>query len=359
MKKLFLYGVLCATAASAGLAAQAKESEEFAAKVIRVHRLAPARAQRVRALLLGAPGLTRNIGDEDPARVQGPNNSWHMASRQACVDKVIATGLIRQNPEFEKICGAPWMAPVPVPGQPLARAKVCIDQFEFPDIPCEYPVVWSTSALAKQICEGMGKRACNSHEWEGACTGSAEPLAAYRFDIADRSARRRAVNADRPLNWAFQFQNQLARVRDTRGLCAVYTPNDPEIGLPMRRDPSRYYSAIGKSVTCFNGKGSDYKNCGTNTWPSGFKYDCRSAADVFDMHGNVAEVVNLPGSPAQLADMQGHAGGGTERKGSFFVYRSGYPDDCRVRQPYEHFGSYTTDHMSYYQEGFRCCKDVE
>lgn len=352
MKTWFVFLVVAWTGLS-----QAKESEEFANKVIQAHKLPSARAAALKRVLTSAQGLTRNIGSEDPNQLQGPNNSWHMASRQSCIDKVIRTGLIKQNPAYEKICGAPWMAPIPQVGQGIESAKTCIDQFEFPGMPCEYPVVWTTSATAKTVCESMGKRVCNSHEWEGACGGSEYSLSDYAFEIGDRKARRAYTNKNRKVEWAYQFQKQLARIEDTRALCGVYSPHDPEIEMPMRANPGAYYSSIGKSLTCQNGNGSDYQTCGTNTWPSGFKYDCRSANDVFDMHGNVAEVMNLPDNASQLATAN-RAGGGTERKGSFFVYRNGYPDDCRVRQPYEHYGRYATDQMSYYQEGFRCCKDA-
>ena len=93
-------------------------------------------------------------------------------------------------------------------------------------------------------------------------------------------------------------------------------------------------------------------------WPSGFKHDCRSRLDVFDMHGNVAETVNLPTNPGQEAKSAHGPSGLTEHKGSFFVPRSQYPDDCRVRQPYEHDQSFPHNGMAFYQEGFRCCKDV-
>lgn len=239
----------------------------------------------------------------------------------------------------------------PVDGRPLQEAKTCIDQFEFPNIPCEYPIVWTTSASAKRICESMGKRVCNSHEWEGACAGRAKSP-----DFNPR-ARKAAYNAQRPRTWAFQFQPEFEKVSDTRGLCAVYTPSDPELAQPMRSNPDAYYTRIGKSLNCQKGP-SDYASCGTNSWPSGFKYDCRSETDVFDLHGNLAEVTSLPENESQLANGRDQIGG-TERKGSFFVYRGDYPDDCHIRQPFEHFGNYAVDKMSYYQEGFRCCKDVE
>ena len=51
-----------------------------------------------------------------------------------------------ENPKFEKTCKAKYMAPLYHPSKQKAEdAKVCIDQFEFPDIPCTYPVVWVQS----------------------------------------------------------------------------------------------------------------------------------------------------------------------------------------------------------------------
>src|ERR1051326_6912852 len=62
------------------------------------------------------------------------------------------------------------------------NGRVCIDQFEFPDVPCAYPVVWVKPIEAVEICEAMGKRLCDAHEWEGACAGRLEPPD-YDFDL--------------------------------------------------------------------------------------------------------------------------------------------------------------------------------
>ena len=76
------------------------------------------------------------------------------------------------------------MAPLYDPAtQSPDQAQACVDQFEFPDIACEYPVVWVRASEAAQICEAMGKRLCDAHEWEGACEGQALPPD-YRFDLA-------------------------------------------------------------------------------------------------------------------------------------------------------------------------------
>ncbi len=59
---------------------------------------------------------------------------------------------------------------VPVTGKP-GVTPVCIDQYEFPDIPCEYPVVYPSAKQASELCHAVGKRLCDAHEWEGACAG--------------------------------------------------------------------------------------------------------------------------------------------------------------------------------------------
>ena len=214
-------------------------------------------------------------------------------------------------------------------------------------MPCEYPVVWTSFRQAHQICQSMGKRLCNSSEWEGGCAGSIETRAPFQNQRAQHNANREVV-------WAFQWIRELSGSRESRGTCGVYSANDPEIDPSVRGQ----YSAIGTSRACNPGV-SPTATCGSNTWPAGFKNSCVSQLSVYDMHGNVAEVTNLPTGPGTVADMSGTTGV-NEHKGSFFVYRGNYPDDCRVRQPAEHQTTMANDRgHSFYQEGFRCCKDVE
>ncbi len=342
--------------------ASGAESQEFANKVIKEHGMQGDQAVRLRNLLTKGHGLTRNIGTEDAAAFRGPNNSYHPVTRAQCRSKILKSGIIQPNKEYERICGAKWMAPIL---DADGKASVCIDQFEFPDIPCEYPLVWVPSNTAQQICRSMGKRLCNAHEWEGGCAGEIEPITSYRFDIANENARRNTINANRERVWAFQSQPEFADRTDSRVLCGVYSPDDPDV-LSQAKANIQAGSIAGLSNGCAPSK-SAYRTCGTNTWPAGYKYRCKSSLDVYDMHGNVAEVVNLPSHKGNIA--KGNITGFTERKGSFFVDRSNiksrggaprYPDDCRVRQPYEHKKEIKHDTAhSFYQEGFRCCKNIE
>lgn len=343
------------TSLVASMNANAGESAAFADRVIQEHNLSGPGAATLRQILLSSPA-TRNIGTEDMNAIMGTNQSVHPVSRAACVKKVLDTGLIKPNEANEKICGARWMAPIPEgKGSGPETAKVCVDQFEFPNIPCEYPVVWASASIANKVCRSMGKRVCNSHEWEGACGGYVDNQDPYRFKYGqDLNRRKNAYNQEREKSWAFDWDPTLKGIA-AGDLCAVYDPNDDEMDSRLKGKAGQYFNSIGKSLACHT-TNSDYKSCGTNTYPSGFKNFCRSRAGVYDMHGNVAEVVNFPVTPAGIA--KGSVTDHTERKGSFFVIRRDYPDDCRVRQPYEHFHNVAIDNHAYYQEGFRCCKDI-
>ena len=117
------------------------------------------------------------IGQGNPAVTE------HPVTPEACQAKVKSAGVQYENPRFEKICKAKYMAPLYNPAkQKPEDAKACIDQFEFPDIPCTYPVVWVKAREAAEICAAEGKRICDAHEWEGACAGDLEPPD-YEFNL--------------------------------------------------------------------------------------------------------------------------------------------------------------------------------
>src|SRR4029079_19284503 len=87
---------------------------------------------------------------------------------------------------------------------------------------------------------------------------------------------------------------------------------------------------------------------------------CVSPFGVYDLHGNVAEHMNLPLGPAELASRGGT--GATEMKVSWFIFlrAEAHEDDCRWRAKDWH-PSRITDEDSHrnYHLGFRCCKDVQ
>jgi formylglycine-generating enzyme required for sulfatase activity len=273
------------------------------------------------------------IGQGNPAVTQ------HAMTPEQCRQKVTGLGVHYENERFEKICGGKYMAPLYNPAREKAEdARACIDRFEFPDIPCAYPVVWVKAQEAALICESMGKRLCDAHEWEGACAG--ELLSPdYRFDLAlgippeTGIARMRAAhNAEyeRHKVWAYGDHYQ-------KGNCAC---------------------GSFKTADC---NGGSWTGCGSNTYPDGSFPDCVSPLGVYDLHGNAAEHMNLPMNESQMASRGSLELGYTEMKGSWFIFDTYYahPDWCRWRAPFWH-GTRVMDPNSHrnYHLGFRCCKSL-
>ena len=292
-------------------------------------RLSPEQIADVRTVLAGS----RVIGTGNPTVTRHPGSVEACRGRRAGLDA-------QPDLEAARICGSPHMAPLYDPArQQRTEARVCIDRFEFPGLPCSYPLVWVRAREAAQLCAAVGKRLCDAHEWEGACDGALlEPD--YDFEAARGLAPGEAVARLRQLHnrrhaaakrWAYGPEYR-------RGVCAA---------------------SAHKSPGC---EGGEWARCGSNTWPAGSFPECVSVFGVYDLHGNAAEHMNLPLAPEQMAGRAGEALGYTEMKGSWFIfdhYRA-HEDWCRWRAPYWH-GSRVMDRHSHhnYHLGFRCCRSVE
>lgn len=217
-------------------------------------------------------------------------------------------------------------------------ACACIDQFEFPDIPCEYPVVWVRASEAAEICEAMGKRLCDAHEREGACAGALTPPD-YRFDLAEGKSPEEAIRRMREAhNRKYGEHKTWSYGEDYReGVCGCGSSKTPGCA------------------------GGGWKECGSNTYPAGFFPLCHSPLMVYDLNGNAAEHMNLPLAESQMASRGSRTYGYTEMKGSWFIFDSyrASEDWCRWRAPFWH-GSRVLDPQSHhnYHLGFRCCKTV-
>jgi formylglycine-generating enzyme len=266
----------------------------------------------------------------DGSKVIGAGNprlSVHPLSRADC----LAARARKPLRPADESCHAPNMVRIssmPDAGTGNSAAGVCIDQFEFPNLLCEYPIVHVTAREAALLCEAVGKRLCDAHEWEGSCAGSVEPPERdYAWSAGVRKAQRRAHNLKRQRLWAYG-------PRQKNALCATRSFKTP--GCP----------------------GSGYDRCGSNTYPAGSFPACVSPLGVYDQHGNVAEHMSLPLAPEQLGSDGGH--GATEMKGSWFIFSrfAAHPDDCRWRAPDWH-ASAVLDNPSHsnYHLGFRCCSD--
>ncbi len=268
-----------------------------------------------------------------------PLVAHHPVTPEECSTHLRAKNITYERPKFDAICGARYMAPLFDPASESAGdAKTCIDRFEFPDIPCAYPVVWVRAKEAAELCTAVGKRLCDAHEWEGACAGALK-APDYRFDLAEgrdtaaavrlmREAHNRHFATEKSWSYGPQYQN---------GVCAA---------------------ASKKTEGC---DGGGWQRCGSNTYPAGFFPECRSPLDVYDLHGNAAEHMSLPLAPEQMASRGSREIGVTEMKGSWFIfdhYRA-HEDWCRWRAPFWH-GTRVMDPASHhnYHLGFRCCKSL-
>lgn len=273
------------------------------------------------------------IGQGNPAITR------HALTPEECAARLPGGIDYYDNARFEQICGEKYMAPLYDPAtQSASQATVCIDQFEYPNVPCTYPVVWVKTAEAAQICAAEGKRLCDAHEWEGACAGALlEPD--YRFDLASGVSPSAAV----------------ARMAASHN--AKYGPLQAWAYGPAYQ-PGVCAAASFKSGSC---DGGSFNGCGSNTYPTGSFPGCTSPLKVYDLHGNAAEHMNLPLDPGQMSSRGSTTLGVTEMKGSWFIWDTvrAHPDWCRWRAPFWHGTSVMSSgsHANYHL-GFRCCKSI-
>jgi hypothetical protein len=307
-----------------------EQNEILLQQLQREHGLSDQQMSEIRKIFAGS---RYHIGQGNPAVTE------HPVTPEQCKVKLEQLGVHYENPRFEKICKAKYMAPLYDPSKEKPEdAKACIDQFEFPDIPCTYPVVWVQAREAAEICWIMGKRLCDAHEWEGACAGDLEPPD-YRFDLAKgvppdvavermRIAHNRADGATKSWSYGPEYKT---------GICATGSKKTPGCN------------------------GGSWTGCGSNTYPTGDFPACRSSLEVYDLNGNAAEHMNLPLSESQMSSLGSKELGVTEMKGSWFIfdmYRA-HEDWCRWRAPFWH-GTRVMDEHSHanYHLSFRCCKTV-
>jgi len=306
-----------------------QQNEQMFRQLQQEHGLGEEALQRIRAIFKRS-GF---IGQGNPAISQHPQTpeQCRVARQQSQSGE--------DGAAFERICGARHMAPLYDPAsQRPEDAGACIDQYEFPDIPCDYPVVWARAREAAQVCEAMGKRLCDAHEWEGACEGRLLPPD-YRFDLA------RGVPPEEAIRRMRSAHNQSHA-------------NDKRWSYGPRYESGVCAAASQKTPGC---AGGGWNACGSNTYPTGAFPRCRSALGVYDLNGNAAEHMNLPLEESQMSSRGSTVLGYTEMKGSWFIFDTyrAHEDWCRWRAPFWH-GTRVMDANSHanYHLGFRCCKTL-
>ena len=142
--------------------------------------LSEAQMQRIRTIFAGS----RYIGQGNPAVTRHPMTPQQLAARLGQDPRSYY-----RNREFERICGAPFMAPLYDPANETpADAPVCADMFEYPNVPGMYPVTWVRAKEAAELCRAEGKRIGDAHEWEGASHGALTPPD-YFFGRSVQAAR--------------------------------------------------------------------------------------------------------------------------------------------------------------------------
>jgi formylglycine-generating enzyme required for sulfatase activity len=325
----FALAALCGSVVMARYSGLEEQNAVLFERLQRVHGLSDGQMTEIRRVF----ARSGFVGQGNPAI------SRHPLTPEQCREKVAAAHATYENRSFETICGAKFMAPLYDPAKARAEdATACIYQFEFPDIPCEYPVVWVKAREAAEICAAEGKRLCDAHEWEGACDGELDPPD-YRFDLVSgppNASVARMANAHNQAHKARQRWSYGPEYK--KGICAASSQ---------------------KSDNC---NGGGWNTCGSNTFPDGSFPECHSPLGVYDLNGNAAEHMNLPLAESQMSSRGSRELGYTEMKGSWFIfdrYRA-HPDWCRWRAPYWH-GSRVMDEHSHanYHLGFRCCKTLK
>ncbi len=314
---------LAALAGPSGAQTLAQNNETLFGQIRQVHQVSAGQIDRIRQI----------FARSGVAGQGNPSVTRHPMTPEQCAARVPGGPAAYNNPRFEKICGNKYMAPLYDPRtQQPEDATACIDMFEFPNIPCTYPVTWVRANEAAEICSAMGKRICDAHEWEGACAGALEPPD-YAFGAGSVAAMRTIHNNRYAGNKSWAYGSDFRT-----GVCA--------------QDSN-------KSPGC---NGGDFRACGTNTYPTGAFPGCTSALGVYDLHGNAAEHMNLPMAPNQMASNGSTTLGVTEMKGSWFIwdkYRA-HEDWCRWRAPFWHGSKVMAGNSHHnYHLGFRCCSTVD
>jgi len=155
--------------------------------------------------------------------------------------------------------------------QTIESEKFCIDTYEYPNKKGETPLLNVTYTQARESCQKQGKRLCTPHEWESACRNEKEKNS---YPYGKNYIKERCNTLGNPV-----VKNKVSE--------------------------------------------------------SGFFYDCRGDAGVFDMSGNAAEWTESQGGEPYVYGGSWQSGENESTCGSKLQLQGG---------------------GKYFYVGFRCCK---
>jgi len=300
----------------------AENNEAMLRQMQTVRGLSGAEMARIREVFAASPW----IGQGNPAVTKHPLTPQQLAQKLGADPKAYY-----RNTAFERICGEKFMAPLYDPAsETAADARVCVDMFEYPNVPGAYPVVWVRAKEAAELCWAEGKRIGDAHEWEGASHGALTPPD-YFFGRSVQAARA-AHNAKYQASARYSIGQNWQP-----GVCAT---------------------GSFKNASC---NGGSFTGCGSNTYPAGSFPGCKSPLGVYDLDGNAAEHMNLPLAPDQMASRGSRSLGVTEMKGSWFIWDKirAHTHWSRWRAPFWHGTRVLAANSHHnYHLGFRCFKDI-
>ena len=275
------------------------------------------------------------IGQGNPAVTQ------HPVTPEQCQAKLDAAGVRYENPRFEKICEAKYMAPLIRSGQ---RSS--------PKMP--RPASTSSSfPTSLRLSRGLGE----SPRGRGDLLGGGR--AALRRPRMGGRVRREPSS----LRITASIWQGDCRLKTRFTACASRTTRltaptkrwsyGPDVSerhlrhVEARRPPAAMAAAGRDAVQTLFRPG---------TFPA-----CHSPLEVYDLNGNAAEHMNLPLNESQMSSRGSKELGYTEMKGSWFIFDTyrAHEDWCRWRAPFWH-GTRVMDEHSHanYHLGFRCCKSL-
>jgi len=187
----------------------------------------------------------------------------------------------------------------------------CIDRFEWPNIPGEFPATMLSYETSQKICQALGKELCNEDQWTFACEGANALPYPHGYD------RYTQANSSFPGHVVIGQGCQIDQFPRGR-LNQNALMKNPYSARAMQ-ELDRLWLAL----------------------PAGQQSQCQSSFGVFDLTGNIEEwTQQVPGRPVNAHKAP------SVLKGGYWTPVTSRCQGAELHHGPKHF---------YYQTGFRCC----